>query len=91
MTGGPPVIAVLKVQPQCIDKIREAQGNDLELQDLIDKARQREAPGFYLTEGGILKTSSGRTIIPNDSELRRDILDDAHKIRYIVHPSNNKM
>lgn len=39
----------------------------------------------------MLKTSSGRTVIPNDAELRRDILDEAHQTRYTVHPSNNKM
>jgi hypothetical protein len=76
MTGGPPVIAALVVQPQCIDRIRIAQGDDLELQDLIDRARQGEASGFYLTESGTLKTSSGRTVILNDTELRRDILDE---------------
>jgi hypothetical protein len=32
--------------------------------------------------------SSGRTIIPNDAKLRKYILDEAHQIRYIVHPDN---
>jgi hypothetical protein len=30
-------------------------------------------------------------IIPNDAELRRDILDEAHQTQYTVHPGNNKM
>jgi hypothetical protein len=30
-------------------------------------------------------------VIPNDAELRRDILDEAHQTRYTVHPGNNKM
>jgi hypothetical protein len=30
-------------------------------------------------------------IIPNDVELRRDILDEAHKTRYTVHPGSTKM
>lgn len=38
----------------------------------------------------MLKTSSGRTVIPNDAELRKDILDDAHQTRYTVHLGNNK-
>jgi hypothetical protein len=38
-----------------------------------------------------LKISSRRTVIPNAAELRREILDEAHQIRYIVHPNNNKM
>jgi hypothetical protein len=38
-----------------------------------------------------LKTGNGRTIIPNDAKLRRDILDEAHQTRYTVHLGNNKM
>jgi hypothetical protein len=34
-------------------------------------------PLGYLTEEGMLKTSNGRTVVPNDTELRRDILDEA--------------
>jgi hypothetical protein len=73
------------------DRIRMAQEDDLELQDLIDRARRGEADGFYLTEGGTSKTSSGRNVVPKNAELRRDILDEAHQTRYTVHPGNNKM
>jgi len=74
-----------------VDRIRVAHEDDLELQDLRDKARQGEADGFYVTEGGTLKTSSGRIVIPSDAELRRDIHDEAHQTWYIVHPGNNKI
>jgi hypothetical protein len=57
----------------------------------MDRARRGEADGFYLTEGGTLKTSSGRAVIPSNAELRRDILDEAHQTQYTVHPGNNKM
>jgi hypothetical protein len=57
----------------------------------IDGARHGEASRYYLAEDGILKTGNGRTVIPNDAELRRDILDEAHQTRYTVHPISNKM
>jgi hypothetical protein len=38
-----------------------------------------------------LKTSNGRTVIPNDAKLRRDILNEAHHTLYTVHPGNNDM
>jgi len=85
-------MAALIVKPQYLDKIRQAQEeDDLELQDLIDRTRCGEASGFYLIEGGTLKISSRRTVIPNDAELRREILDEAHQTRYTIHPNNNKM
>jgi hypothetical protein len=79
MTGGPPVMATLMIHPLCNDIIRKVQKNDLELQDTIDGARHSEASGYYLAEDGILKTGNGRTGIPNDAKLRRDILDEAHQ------------
>jgi len=91
MTGGPPIMAALVVQPHSLDRIRLAQEDDLELQDLIDRTRRDEAMGFYLTGEVMLKTRNGRTVIPNDAELRKDILDEAHQTRYTVHPGNNKM
>jgi hypothetical protein len=91
MTGGPPILVTLVVQPHSLDRIKLAQEDDLELQDLIDRTRCDEATGFYLTGEGMLKTSNGRTIIPMDAELRRYILDEAIQTRYTVHPGNNKM
>jgi hypothetical protein len=91
LTGGPPILAALIVKPQSLDRVRQVQEDDLELQDLIDRTRRREASRFYLIEGGTLMTSSGRAIIPNDAELRRDILDEIHQTLYTVHPSNNKI
>jgi len=79
MTGGPPIMAALVVQPNSLDRIKLAQEDDLELQDLIDRTRRDEATGFYLTGEGMLKTSSGRIVIPNNAELRKDILDESHQ------------
>jgi hypothetical protein len=90
LIGGPPILAALVVKSQSLDKIRQVQEDDLELQDLIDRTRRGEASGFYLTKGGTLMTSSGRVVIPNDAELRRDILNETHQTRYTVHPSTIK-
>jgi hypothetical protein len=78
MTGGPPIMAALVVERMSIERIRMVQESDLELQDFRVRARQGEVNGFYLTENGTLKTSSGKTVIPCDTELRRDILDEVH-------------
>jgi hypothetical protein len=90
MTGRSPIMAALVVEPMSTERIRMAQESDLELQDLKVKARQGEANGFYLTEKGTLRTSNGKTVIPSNTELRRDILDEAHQT-HTIHPGNNKM
>jgi hypothetical protein len=52
---------------------------------------QGKAPGFYFTEDDLLRTGDARTVIPNDAELRRDILNEAHKTRYTIHSGSTKM
>jgi hypothetical protein len=39
----------------------------------------------------LLRTGDARTIIPNDAKLKRDILDEAHKYKYTIHPGSTKM
>jgi hypothetical protein len=77
LTDGPPIMAALVVKPLCVEWIRQAQENDLELQNLVDSVRRGEASRFYLPKGGMLKTRSGKTGIPNDVKFIREILDEA--------------
>jgi hypothetical protein len=84
-------LATLVIRSLISDRIREAQENDLELQELMEKAKRGDAPDFYFTDDDLLRTGDVRTVIPNDAELRIDILDEAHKSGYTVHPGNTKM
>lgn len=84
-------LATLVIRPLISDRIKEAQENELELQDLQEKAKRGDAPNFYFIDDDLLRTSNARTVIPKDAKLRRDILDEAHKSKYTVHPRNTKM
>ena len=84
-------IAALIIQPLIANRIKIAQENDLELQELMEKANQGMASGFHFTNDDLLRTGDARVVIPNDAKLRRDILNKAHKPRYTVHPGNTKM
>jgi hypothetical protein len=84
------ILATLVIHPLTSDRIKTAQENDLELQVLIEKANHRDASGFHFTNNGLLIMGDAKIVIPNDV-LRRDILDEAHKTRYTVHPRSTKM
>jgi hypothetical protein len=84
-------LATLVIRPLIFDRIKEPQENDLNLQQLVEKAKRGDAPDFYFTDDNLLRTGDARMVIPNDAELRRDILDEAHKSRYTIHPENIKM
>jgi hypothetical protein len=84
-------LATLVIHPLIFERIKIDQENDLELQELIEKANRGDALGFHLTNDGLLRMRDARIVIPNDVELRRDIIDEAHKTRYTIHPGSTKM
>jgi hypothetical protein len=84
-------LVTLVIHPLTSDKIQLAQENDLELQELMEKANHSKASRFHFTNDGLLRMGDARIVIPNDMELRRDILHEAHKTRYTVHPGSTKM
>jgi hypothetical protein len=57
----------------------------------MEKAKCGKASGFHFTMDIILRTEDGKTIVPNDAELRKEILDEAHQTWYTVHLVNTKM
>jgi hypothetical protein len=61
------------------------------VQGLVRKANHGSASRFYFMDDGLLRMGDTRIVIPNDAELRRDILDEAHKTRYTIHPGSTKM
>jgi hypothetical protein len=91
LTSESPTLAALVVQPLTKERIRLAQENDDELKELTKEARNGETLKFQITFEGVLKTKDGQTVVPNDTELRREILNEAHQIRYTIHPRNIKM
>lgn len=85
------VLATLVIHPLTFDRIKVAQENDLEVQGLARKANHSSTYGFYFTDDGLLRMGDTRIVIPNDEELRSDILDEAHTTRYTIHPGSTKM
>jgi hypothetical protein len=88
LTNKTPVLAALVVKLLAPNKIRQAQENDLELRDLLRETTWGEATSFHFSPNRVLKTEDGRIVVPNNAELRREILDEAHQTQYTVHPGN---
>lgn len=90
LIGGPPIFAALVVSPMTLASIKLAQEKDPELRGHMERANHGKVSNFYFSRDGILKTKDGRTIVTNNAELRRKILDEAYQTKYMVHPSNTK-
>ena len=83
-------VAALEIQSTLMDKIREAQKTDKEIASIKEKMSKGKAKGFREDEHDTLWFED-RVYVPNDSEIRKLILQEAHDSPYSIHPGNTKM
>ena len=73
-----------------LDRIKEAQEKDSEVQQCLEKIKKGEMLDFNLGSNGILRFRN-RIVVPKDEQLKRKILEETHRSKYMVHPGGNKM
>ena len=83
-------VATLEIQSTLMDKIREAQKNDKEIASIKEKMSKVKAKGFCEDEHDTLWFED-RVYVPNDPEIRKLILQEAHDSPYSIDPGNTKM
>ncbi|GAU46468.1 hypothetical protein TSUD_402350 [Trifolium subterraneum] len=64
--------------------IGSAQEKDMDLQRRIGK------PEFTIADDGVIQFGN-RICVPNDADLKRSILEEAHKSGFSIHPGSTKM
>jgi hypothetical protein len=83
-------VASLVVQPTLMDRIREAQKGDKEIEEIRNALKEGKAKGFSDDEQGTIWFEK-RVCVANDPELRKVIFQEAHETPYSIHPRNTKM
>ena len=82
--------AQLLIQSPILERVREAQQHDR----LIQEVRKRIADGrpreFSIDEHDVVRFR-GRLCVPQKSDVKMDILIEAHRTPYTVHPGETKM
>ena len=73
-----------------LDRVKEAQRRDLQLQNIIFEVQQGQSRDFVIDNEGILCLSI-RLCVPDVDELRKEIMEEAHFSAYIIHPGSTKM
>ena len=84
------LIAHLKVISIHIDRIHEAQNNDLKLVKLKQKVRNGLRTDFQMKDNDVL-IMRNRLCVSQDEELRKMILEEAHSTPYTMHLGSVKM
>ena len=55
------------------------------------KALEERRSNFFVSEDGVLGYKGGRICAPNDEEIKKQILYEAHNTPCAMHPSTKKM
>ena len=80
----------ISVYPILLSKIKEAQEQDETLKKRREKALKGELPGYTLDSDRILRYRD-RVFFSRNSEIKGEILKEAHCSKYTIHPRNTKM
>ncbi|KAJ4704868.1 Retrotransposon protein, putative, Ty3-gypsy subclass [Melia azedarach] len=84
------LLAHFHVRPVLIDHIREMQDQDPSIAKLKKEVRDGLRTNFSLKDDEILVMGS-RLCVPNDLELKKQILEEAYSSAYAMHPGSTKM
>ena len=84
------LMATLRIEPEVQARIKALQSTDPEIQKVLGMDDAKRKPDFQVTEDGILKFR-GRLCVPDDLELKEEILSEAHRSNYSIHPGSTKM
>nr|GFC63120.1 retrotransposon protein, putative, Ty3-gypsy subclass [Tanacetum cinerariifolium] len=80
--------ASLRVEPDLISRIKEAQKEDSEIWTIVENLDEQTE--FCLDEDDVLWQGT-RLCVPNDVSLREALLTEAHSSLFSVHPGSTKM
>ncbi|XP_068323131.1 uncharacterized protein [Pyrus communis] len=80
------LLANFQVRPILIDHVLEAQMIDEEIQELIEARSQGKKKDLKVRESDGMLMQENRMYVPNNAELKKEILDETHCSAYAMHP-----
>ncbi|GJZ83480.1 putative nucleotidyltransferase, ribonuclease H [Tanacetum coccineum] len=83
-------IASLKIEPNLIFRIKEAQKEDGELWSAVQNMKKGKHEEFQVDDHGVIWYGN-RLCVPDDSSLREAVLTEAHSSPFSIHPGSTKM
>ncbi|TQD77792.1 hypothetical protein C1H46_027665 [Malus baccata] len=84
-------LANFQVKPILIDRVLAAQLLDEEIQELISLRNEGKKKDLKIRDSDGMLMQENRMYVPNNEELKKEILDEAHCSAYAMHPGGTKM
>ena len=83
-------LSAMSLQPTLLERIKQNQLSDQYLNHVKDEVESKKSKEFEVSTDGVT-TFQGRLCVPEIGDLREEILIEAHRIPYSVHPGATKM
>ena len=80
----------METQPTIVERVRGVQLSNEECKQMQKRIEDEEKTEYNLDKEGLLRFE-GRIWVPNDPELREEIMMEAHSLRYSIHLGSTKM
>ena len=90
LTDDGTVVTELIARPSLLNRVLEAQKKDENIAVIVCQIGNGKEIEFTLNEDGVLYYKD-RVCVPNDNDLRKAILEEAHIGSFAIHPGSTKM
>ena len=84
------IVVELMARPNLLNQVQEAQKSDEKISAIVSYNRLGKEIEFLVNEDGFLYYRD-RVCVPNDSELKKSILEEAHNGSFAIHSGSTKM
>ena len=84
------IVVELIARLSLLNRVIEEQKKDEKIAAIVSQIRDGKETEFEVTEDGILNFKD-RVCVPNDNDLRKAILEEAHSGSFAIHPGSTKM
>ncbi|GJZ34486.1 reverse transcriptase [Tanacetum coccineum] len=88
--GSEGYIDSLKIEPNLILRIKEAQRDDGELWAVLQNLKESKQAEFRVDDHGVIWYDN-RLCVPDDTSLREAVLSEAHSSSFSIHPGSTNM
>ena len=89
LTDDGTVVAKLIARPKMLNRVLEAQNNDEKISTIVKQIGDGKEIEFEVKEDGNLYYKD-RVCVPDDNDLRKDIIDEAHSGSFSIHPGSKR-
>ena len=90
LTDDGTVVLELIARPSLLDRVLEAQRKDEKIAVIVSRIGNGKEIEFTVNEDGVLYYKD-RVCVPDDNDLRKAILEEAHSGSFVIHPGSTKM